>query len=180
MHTGIELCRLGRDDWPNVRRFVLGQVSLLTDPEYFIVDDLDSSLPLILTGGGIVFAAKSHGVIIGLQGVDFDSPLPLDDAGAEGDVSMECSWSMVAPEFRRRGIARQLLRRAEAGALAATGRDRLWATVHPANHASLRLYQSVGYFPIRRIAHFGLLRELLVKPGKDALHGVIFPERNVR
>lgn len=50
----------------------------------------------------------------------------------------------VAPEHRRRGLARHLLRSVAADA-AAAGVDRVWLQVDPANAAGRALYEGVGF-----------------------------------
>lgn len=59
----------------------------------------------------------------------------------------------VAPAFRRRGIASELLRRAQASALAA-GASRLWLHVESTNASAIRLYRAHGFIRHGHEDHF--------------------------
>jgi len=59
----------------------------------------------------------------------------------------------VAPEFRRRGIAAELLRRAEDSAHAAFA-SLLWLHVESTNEAAIRLYQAHGFIRQGSQAHY--------------------------
>jgi ribosomal protein S18 acetylase RimI-like enzyme len=59
----------------------------------------------------------------------------------------------VAPGERRRGIARELLRRVEGSAIDA-GAEAIWLHVDEANTAAIRLYEGHGYLVQGREADF--------------------------
>lgn len=59
----------------------------------------------------------------------------------------------VAPEYRRRGIGLELLRRAEASA-AAAGALLIWLHVDAENEAALQLYRAQGYEQRGRQEHY--------------------------
>jgi len=68
----------------------------------------------------------------------------------------------VDPLQRGRGIARELLRRAESSA-AAAGASLIWLHVDEQNHAAIRLYQSNGYLcKGREDGYYGRSRAALI------------------
>jgi ribosomal-protein-alanine N-acetyltransferase len=67
----------------------------------------------------------------------------------------------VAPEHRRRGIGKRLLRQLEISARNA-GAEAVWLHVAEQNPSAIRLYQAQGYFPQGR-------EEDYYAPGVDAL-----------
>ena len=78
--------------------------------------------------------------------------------GAEAEVQNLA----VRPEFRRRGVGRQLLRAIHEH-LAAAGVERVFLEVRVSNQPALDLYRSCGYTPC------GLRRNYYTSDGEDAL-----------
>lgn len=125
---------------------------------------------MLLRSGGIALAAFHNDGMVGLQGVVFDAAVPsaTDSGEHHSSVDMECSFSMVDPIFQRKGIARKLLQQVEIEARAAVDSDGFWATIHPENHASLKLYGGSGYVLKGRLLHLGVPRQLLIKPPRHS------------
>ncbi len=89
----------------------------------------------VLTWPGVVrLKAMSDGQLIGFIAGD---PHPLDDLGWIATLG-------VLPEYRRQGIAKNLLEACEAKMT----QNRIRLCVRPVNEAAIRLYQQAGYFTI--------------------------------
>lgn len=74
-------------------------------------------------------------------------------SGDPPDRSAYIQTLEVAPEHRRRGIARELLNRLEASAQAA-GAGEIWLHVDTENAAAIELYRAHGYQPQGREEHY--------------------------
>jgi len=59
----------------------------------------------------------------------------------------------VHPRFRRRGVARALMKRTLA-LLKRTGVERCWLTVRAANREAIRLYEGLGFKHVRRVKDY--------------------------
>lgn len=101
---------------------------------------------LIARSDSATWVAEEDGQIAGFTIVEWS------DDPAAGRIAY-IQTIEVAPEFRRRGIASELLWRAEASACAA-GAGLLWLHVESTNEAAIRLYEAHGFTRQGSEAHY--------------------------
>lgn len=106
---------------------------------------LDKVLPSLESGGLVLFVAMREGRVAGSVQLDCDTP-PNQPHRAE------IRKLLVHPDFRRRGIARELMRVAEAAARGA-GRSLLTLDTRTGDNAE-PLYASLGYRTVGVIPGF--------------------------
>ncbi len=95
--------------------------------------DLKSMRRFALRAGAIVVVAKATGELAGFVIVHLE----------RGRLAYVVTLD-VAPEFRRRGLARALMAEAESQARN-TGADRMGLHVFPGNSAAIAFYERLGY-----------------------------------
>lgn len=112
-----------------------------------------------------MFGAFSGSTLVGVIGLQREEMRKLDHKAL--------IWGMyVAPEFRRMGIARQLVDQALKNAFAMPGVRQVNLSVNAANVPAVALYETVGFKP------FGVERGFMVVNGAvhNEIHMVYFGE----
>lgn len=115
-------------------------------------------------------ARNAHGFILGA----FDGPTPAGVVGLQREQPRKLAhkmllWGMyVAPEYRGRGIGRQLVVEALRQAFATPGIRQVYLAAHAANTAALALYEAMGF------TSFGVERGSMIVDGvlQDEVHMV--------
>lgn len=77
----------------------------------------------------------------------------IEWSGAPGDIVGYIQTIEVSPDYRRRGIGLELVRRLELSAREA-GAKQIWLHVDAENDPAIRLYRSEGYEHKARHAHY--------------------------
>lgn len=65
----ISIKKMGISDFDNIKDFVVEQHNNLEREDFFIIEDIDTELPVILSNG-IVVAIMQNDKILGLQAID--------------------------------------------------------------------------------------------------------------
>ncbi|MFP5235875.1 MAG: N-acetyltransferase family protein [Acidobacteriota bacterium] len=97
----------------------------------------------------------------------------IEWSGAPADIVGYIQTIEVSPDFRRRGVGIELLRRLEASAREA-GAKQIWLHVDTQNEPAIRLYRSEGYVPkARHAGYYGRSRDAEIyckelQPGQSA------------
>lgn len=158
-----------KTDYKAIKNFVLQQYELLPNKSFFIIDDINTELPFLFNNkNGRVYIATHNNHIIALQTVSFLNNNQLQSQLQHQSIFLsnnyvEFGWTMVAPDYRKKGIAINLSRKLEEDLFNQTESVVYVATVHPQNINSLYLYFKLGYIGLELHEHFGLPRLFLVK-----------------
>jgi GNAT superfamily N-acetyltransferase len=91
------------------------------------------------------FSAPSRAFLVAYAG---SVPIGCTGIARVDEGTSELCRMYVVPSFRRKGVAAELLRRAEAVA-AALGYSTMWLETGPRQPEAIRLYERHGYRPIR-------------------------------
>lgn len=164
----MRLVSLSKEDIRLVRNFILKQHEKLERKDFFIIEDLDTELPLIFEqNNGYVYGIFLNNRLVAMQAIDFSSKndkmlrphvqIFLD----ENCCIYEMGWTLVDSEFRGCHIAEYLLKYAE---FQVNNLDvALVATVHPENIKALELYIKSGFRGFAISKYYGYQRMFLIK-----------------
>ena len=156
---------LQQDDYSLVKKFILENHKAIEDPDFFIVDDIDTALPAMFTGTGVVYGAYVGDELIGVHGLDFSQEnhtliSPHVAPFVKDKPLAEMGWTMVKKAFQGQGVASSLIALSEKEA--PSGYDYI-VTVHPANVAALKAYLKNGYQGVTLQTYYGKPRVFLIK-----------------
>ena len=164
----VTLVVLEDTDIQAVRRFVLEQHAKMERKDFFIIEDLDTELPLIFENDkGVVYGVMLDNKIIAIQAIDFsvENSVRLRyfiHSFLKNDYPIyEMGWTMVASEFRGYHIAEYLVSYIENSIKEQN--CILSATVHPENIKALALYMKRGYRGYAIAEYYGYNRMFLIK-----------------
>lgn len=152
-------------DYDAVKGFILECHKEIINKDYFIIDDIDTSLPSMFKGTGILYGAYSNKELVAVHGADFSFEnhtmiSPYVSGFLKKNRLAEMGWTMVKQSFRGKGIATQLIFKTEEKI--SDGYDFI-ATVHPANLPALRTYIKFGYCGVTLKNHYDKPRIFLMK-----------------
>ena len=163
----ISIKKMGISDFDNIKDFVVEQHNNLEREDFFIIEDIDTELPVILSNG-IVVAIMQNDKILGLQAID----LSLKNSSALQEILQsvytsngelyELGWTMVRKECRGKNYAKKLIEHV-CSYLGDISEYTLVATVHPANTIALKVYMAYGMKPIFQTQYYGYDRTFLIK-----------------
>jgi ribosomal-protein-alanine N-acetyltransferase len=100
---------------------------------------------LLRSGETVAWVAEDNGRLAAFAIIEW--------SGAPGDIVGYIQTIEVSPDYRRRGIGLELLRRLELSAREA-GATQIWLHVDAENDPAIRLYRSEGYEHKARHAHY--------------------------
>lgn len=156
------------DDIQAVRCFVLEQHAKMKRKEFFIIEDLDTELPLILEKDkGVAYGVLLDNKIIAIQAIDFSVENSerlrfFIHSFLKNDYPIyEMGWTMVDSEFRGYHIAGYLVSYIENSIKEQN--CILSVTVHPENIKALALYMKQGYRGYAIAEYYGYSRMFLIK-----------------
>lgn len=163
-----KLVILEEDDIQAVRSFVLEQHAKMDRKDFFIIEDLDTELPLIFAKGrGLVYGIVLDDKIIAIQAIDFSAENSrrlksyIHKFVKKNFPIYEMGWTLVASEFRGYHIAEYLVSFLENTTV--KKEHILLATVHPENYKALALYMGRGYRGCVITEYYGYWRMFLIK-----------------
>lgn len=163
----ISIKKMGISDFDNIKDFVVEQHNSLEREDFFIIEDIDTELPVILSNG-IVVAIMQKDKILGLQAIDLSlkNSLTLQEIlqsvyTTNGEL-YELGWTMVRKECRGKNYAKKLIEHV-CSYLEDISEYTLVATVHPANTIALKVYMDYGMKPIFQTQYYGYDRTFLIK-----------------
>ena len=162
------IVRFDETDLQQIKDFVLKQCKELEDPTYFITDDIDTELPLLLKEKyGLAYGVVCENNIVALQAIDYDINKTLNFYELLGiDKSnniMEVGWAMVNPLWRGQNLSVYLSNLLEQEAYKETCNEIYVATIHPKNTSSLFLFLKLGYVGVKLTSHYNVIRLVMVK-----------------
>lgn len=162
------LVSLSKEDINLVRNFILKQHYMLEREDFFIIEDLDTELPLIFEENkGCVYGIFLNNKLVAMQAIDFNSEndtilRPHVQIFLDEDCHIyEMGWTLVDQEFRGCHIAEYLLKYVESQIN--DSRIALVATVHPENTRALKLYLKNGFIGYTVSEYYGYCRMFLIK-----------------
>lgn len=163
----ISIRKMGISDFDNIKDFVIEQHNSLERKDFFIIEDIDTELPVILSNG-IVVAIMQRDKILGLQAIDLSlkNSLALQEIlqsvyTTNGEL-YELGWTIVRKECRGKNFAKKMMEQV-CGYLEDVSEYTLVATVHPANTIALKVYMDYGMNPILQTQYYGYDRTFLIK-----------------
>ena len=134
---------------------------LFLDPPETIRERMaDGSMTLWIAMDGKKIVGAFDTLNPGLEAYNYGYALNLPQAELLKVVNMDTA--AVHPDYRGRGLQKQLMQLAEAE-LASTGKSILLCTVHPENQFSLNNVLSQGYQIQRTVPMYGSIRHILRK-----------------
>lgn len=164
----MSLVSLFREDIEMVKNFVLKQHCMLERKDFFIIEDLDTELPLIFEQDkGAVYGIFWNERLVALQAIDFSSKndkmlRPYVQMFLEKNYHIyEMGWTLVDQKFRGCHIAEYLLKYMESKINNSS--SVLVATVHPQNVKALELYLKSGFKGYAVDEYYGYCRMFLIK-----------------
>lgn len=163
----ISIRKMGISDFDNIKDFVVEQHNNLERKDFFIIEDIDTELPVILSNG-IVVAIMQNDKILGLQAIDLSlkNSLALQEilqsVYTTNGKLYELGWMMVRKECRGKNFAKKLIEHV-CSCLEDISGYTLVATVHPANTIALKVYMDYGIKPILQTQYYGYDRTFLIK-----------------
>lgn len=164
----MRLVSLFKEDIEIMKNFILKQHINLDRKDFFIIEDLDTELPIIFEEDkGTVYGFFLDDKLVATQAIDFSSKndrmlRPYMRGFLEEDCQIcELGWTLVDREFRGCHIAEYLLKYIEKQ-ISSLGRV-LVATVHPENVIALGLYLGNGFKGYSVGEYYGYHRIFLIK-----------------
>ena len=175
------LCYLDKNDIQNVREFILKQHERLERKDFFIIEDLDTELPLIFEkSNGAIYGIYLGTQLVAIQAIDFSSEnssrlrLIVQSYLKDDFPLYEMGWTLVDSRFRGYHIAKYLVQYIEN---MISGRNCiLVATVHPENIRALALYMKMGYKGYNIGEYYGYRRMFLIK---SPLHREVILKKHI-
>ena len=161
--------RFDETDFQQIRHFVLELCKKLDDPTYFITDDIDSDLPILLKEKyGLVYGIIHENNIVALQAIDYNINKTLifyDILGIDknNNTIIEIGWAMVSPQCRKKGFSIHLSKLLEQATYLEIGNKICVTTIHPKNTNSLFLFLRLGYIGIKLTCHYNVIRLVMIK-----------------
>lgn len=164
----MKLVALFKEDIEIMKNFILKQHINLDRKDFFIIEDLDTELPIIFEEDkGTVYGIFLDDKLVATQAIDFSSKndrmlRPYVREFLEEDCQIcELGWTLVDGEFRGCHIGEYLLKYIEKQ-ITSLGRV-LVATVHPENVIALGLYLRNGFKGYSVGEYYGYHRMFLIK-----------------
>lgn len=162
------LVALFKDDIKIVKEFILTQHVNLERKDFFIIEDLDTELPIIFEkNNGIVYGICWEDKLVAIQAIDFSTKNDrmlrtyVQEFLEEDCQIYEMGWTLVGGEFRGCHIAEYLLGYIEKQIISLG--CVLVATVHPENVVALGLYLKNGFKGYSIGNYYGYHRMFLMK-----------------
>lgn len=164
----LELVKFELSDYELLTNFIFEQYKQITNKEFFILDDIDTALPLILNNNGIVYGALYNDEIVAIQAIDFSienhsNLKPFLAKYFRDSVFVEMGWTMTKIGFQNKGIATSLIKQLEEAILDNLKNTVLVTTIHPSNIKALKTYLHSGYLGYTHETYYGLPRIFLLK-----------------
>lgn len=166
-NTELQIKKMEYSDLEKVKDFILEQYKKLEYKDFFIVEDIDTELPVIFNDG-IVIALMKNEQILGLQALDFSKNNSdnlkevLKPVYMSGLNLYELGWTMIHVDYRRKGYAKKLIQTI-CTYIDCLTQYALVATVHPLNKAAYRLYLDAGLKPIFQTKYYGYERVFMIE-----------------
>ncbi len=158
---------LKTDDFSIVKDFILEQHRKLVRKDFFITDDLNTELPVILEEGLVI--GLFHGdVLIGIQALDMNkenSAILKDIISPTYTTSLniyELGWTIIHTDYRNNSYAHYLVKNIIEMA-DISDKCVLLVTIHPENVAAIHLYEDFGFQPIFQTKYYGYERVFMLK-----------------
>ena len=167
LNNEIQIIKMGISDLDKIKAFIIDQYKALECKDFFIIEDIDTELPIIFNNG-IVIAIVKNNQILGLQAIDFsknnsDNLKEVLNSVYDSDSEFyELGWTMIHVEYRKKCYAKRLLKRI-CSYLDSMTEYVLVATVHPMNDAAFKLYFDLGLRPTLQTKYYGYDRIFMVK-----------------
>lgn len=165
--NGTEIIRMGISDFNRLKDFIIEQYNTLECKDFFIIEDIDTELPIILKNGIVISIVKNN-QILGLQAIDLNKKNSsnlkeiLNPTGDSNLEFYELGWTLIHNEYREKGFATKLLKQI-CSYLNFVSEFILVATVHPLNNAAFKLYSNFGFRAMFQTKYYGYDRILMVK-----------------
>lgn len=164
----MRLVSLLKEDTEMVRRFILEQYEMLERKDFFIIEDIDTELPLLFgQNTGFVYGIVMNDSLIAIQAIDCSVK---NDAMLRNHLRnliddkikiYEMGWTMVDYKLRGHHIAEYLLEYIQSKIN--DENIALIATVHPENILALKLYFKNGFKGYVVDNYYGYCRFFLIK-----------------
>ena len=161
----IQIRPLQNEDYELVKEFVLNCHKDISNPDFFIVDDIDTALPAMFQSSGYVYGVYYNNELIAVHGVDLSRENHMRifqhfPSYITNKPLAEMGWTMIRKSFQRKGIASLLITELER--VISPIYD-LVATVHPQNIAALKTYINRGFYGVSLNEYYGKPRVFLIK-----------------
>lgn len=167
-HTA-DIFALGTENFNEVRNFILHEHSLMDNKEFFIVEDIDESLPKMLDKNkGIFLGVYINGSLIATEGIDLfcDTNMHFENVNTNNFRAYkfaEVGWTMVSNNYRGNNLSNVLTQCLEKHLLTLDTPFILCATIHPENIACLKSFFKEHYKGYDFNYIYGYARLLLIK-----------------
>lgn len=163
-----KVVRFEEFEFYQIKKFILKQCKELKDSSFFITNDIDSELPLLLKRGyGLVYGIVIENKIVAVQAIDYNIDGKIDFLKAHkicnNNNFIEVGWAMVAQQYRKIKLATYLSKLLEQHTYQEIGNKICVATVHPKNTDSILLFFRLGYIGIELTFHFNVIRLIMIK-----------------
>lgn len=160
----VDIVQFSNNDYEYVKKFIVIQYNLIQNKEFFIIEDIDSTLPEIFKYAGIVFGALYNDELIAVQAIDIskqthNSLAPYINKGIKDINFAEMGWTMTKKEYQNKGVASGLLKYVENY----VHNYVFVSTVHPQNIFALSTFLHNGYVGINLDNYYGVSRIFLIK-----------------
>ena len=164
----FDVVKFDEKDFHQIKHFILKLCKGLDDPTYFITDNINTELPLLLKEKyGLAYGIVFENNIIAIQIIDYDINKALrfyDLLNIDKRKNiMEVGWVMVTPLYRRQNLSVYLSNLLEQKVYRETYREICIATVHPKNTSSLFLFFKLKYIGIKLTSHYKVIRLVMIK-----------------
>lgn len=176
----LDLVKFESSDFHNVKKFILKEYVNIRQKDFFILEDIDTVLPLLLQNKGLVYGAVHDNQIVAIQAIDLsiensNSLKLLLSKYVPADKYVEMGWTITNRCYRHKGIASSIVRVVEDIVSTKLADPIFVATVHPQNINALKVYLHLNYYGVILKYHFGVPRIFLLKGNNQNL---IFDNKN--
>lgn len=167
-HTA-EIFVLGKENFNEVKNFILYEHSLMDNKNFFIIDDIDETLLKTLNkNDGIFLGVYVNRKLIATEGVDFFCDTNIHFKNVSNNILgaykfAEIGWTMVSYDYRGNNLSNILTQCLEEYILPMDASFILCATIHPENIACLKSFFKALYKGCDFNYLYGYPRLLLIK-----------------
>lgn len=177
IHTA-DIFALGKENFNEVKDFIIYEHSLMDNKDFFIVEDIDESLPKTLDKNkGIFMGIYVNGSLIATEGIDLfcDTNMYFENVNINNFRHYkfaEIGWTMVSNIYRGNNLSSVLTQCLEKYLLKLDTPFILCATVHPENVACLKSFFKEHYKGYDFNYLYEYARLLLVKYSLNLSRGI--------
>lgn len=164
----LEVVKLELSDLNFIKVFILKEYENIQQKDFFIIDDIDTELPMILNNNGIVYGVLHNNEIVAIQAIDFSIEnnnhlKPYLAKYISGVNYVEMGWTMTKSSYQHKSIASSLIKLLEEAVSDKLEKSILVTTVHPRNLKALKTYLHNGYLGYTLERYYGLPRIFMLK-----------------